>query len=287
MGDNEELQATETAGADDIIDLDDVEGHGLKEVAAGLGAAAVLAGGGAAALQNTGSTLPNAPQRDNVVASVDAAGQQAWDGAMATTQQGLGAADATVDAAGRTVASVDATADRVADGTLASATSVASAATKLATSTEKAALKTTGSVAHGATATADSTVDAAVNVADNVSVSNVSSTASSTVRSADLAGKIATVLKLETSTVKAAGSVTTGALTTVNAILSDTGTDVGASNGTGWVTFKVGGAVVGSVQLKGGQASITLNTNDIAGRTVTATYSGDGVHASCTNSTQG
>ena len=34
---------------DEIIDLDDVEGHGLKEVAAGLGAAAVLAGGGSAA----------------------------------------------------------------------------------------------------------------------------------------------------------------------------------------------------------------------------------------------
>jgi hypothetical protein len=287
MGDNEELQTTEMAGADDIIDLDDVEGHGLKEVAAGLGAAAVLAGGGAAALQNTGSTLPNTPQRDSVVASVDQAGQQAWDGAMATTDQGLGAADATVDAAGRTVASVNAAADRLADGTLATATSLAAGATNLATSTEKAALKTTGSVAHGATTTVDKSVDAALNVADNVSVSNVSSTASSTVRSADLAGKIATVLKLETSTVKAAGSVTTGALTTVNAILGDTGTNMGASNGTGWVTFKVGGAVVGSVQLKGGQASITLNTNDIAGRTITATYSGDGVHASCTNSTQG
>src|SRR5688500_7096578 len=97
MSDNEELLTTDMAGTEDTIDLDDVEGHGLKEVAAGLGAAAVLAGGGAAAMQQTSSSLPNTPSRDNVVASVDQLGQNTWDGAMGTSSDALGAADSTVD----------------------------------------------------------------------------------------------------------------------------------------------------------------------------------------------
>jgi hypothetical protein len=280
MSENEELLTTEMAGTDESIDIDDVEGHGLKEVAAGLGAAAVLAGGGAAALQHTSSSLPNAPSRDHVVAAVDQVGQQTWDGSMATASNALGAADDTVDGTSRTAGAAVSAADRVADGTLASAGKLASSATSLVGSTEKAALSTTRNVAHGATATVDAGVDKAADVADGVSVANAASTVNKNVSSVDLAGKTATVLKITTTT-------TAGALTTVNAVLSDTGANAGSSQGTGWITFKVGDAVVGSVQVKAGQASITLNTTDIAGRTITATYSGDGVHASCSNSTQG
>lgn len=280
MSDNEELLTTEMAGTDENIDIDDVEGHGLKEVAAGLGAAAVLAGGGAAAMQHTSTSLPNAPSRDHVVAAVDQLGQQTWDGTMSSATGALAAADETVEGASRTANAAARTADRVADGATATAGSLANATTKLAGSTEKAALDTARSSVKGATSTANATVDKAADVVEGVSVSNVASTANKAVTSVNLAGKTATVLKLTTTT-------TAGALTTVNAVLSDTGATAGASQGTGWITFKVGDTVVGSVQVKGGQASITLNTNDVLGKTITATYSGDGVHASATNSTQG
>ena len=42
---------------DPTVELDDVEGHGLKEVAAGLGAAAVLACGAAGATQLASSSI--------------------------------------------------------------------------------------------------------------------------------------------------------------------------------------------------------------------------------------
>src|SRR5205814_116308 len=58
MNANEEPTiATEPVAVSDdleIIDLDDVEGHGMREVAAGLGAAALLAGGGTAAAASLG-----------------------------------------------------------------------------------------------------------------------------------------------------------------------------------------------------------------------------------------
>ncbi|MFN2625934.1 MAG: hypothetical protein ABR520_07615, partial [Mycobacteriales bacterium] len=57
MSDNEDLTRTESSAvADEAADVDDVEGHGLKEVAAGLSAAAVVAGGTAALMHDSAST---------------------------------------------------------------------------------------------------------------------------------------------------------------------------------------------------------------------------------------
>ncbi|HUR50673.1 MAG TPA: hypothetical protein VMZ11_00965 [Mycobacteriales bacterium] len=274
---------TEPTGLDDdvqLIDVDDVEGHGMREVAAGLGAAAVLAGGGTAAAAAVGvhPTLPNlhpsTPSVSHPIDQVDRAtdwtidtSRDVRDGAIGTTgataagagtlaNRELGAAGATVTGAERSAASVvDATGTiarnevRVAGQSVAAAEAVAVNVAKV----------TTG----GAVTTASSTT------------SHAASTAGGTVTSA--ARKTATLLTLTTSTVNA---METTIVATVANLNPNAGAGTSGMGSTGWVTFSLGGENIASVQLSHGQASVTVKTISLAGKALQAVYSGDTIHAS-------
>ncbi|HUR15488.1 MAG TPA: hypothetical protein VM097_13490 [Mycobacteriales bacterium] len=288
MSINEEpMSATEPAGASDdqdIIDLDDVEGHGMREVAAGLGAAAVLVGGASAAAAAAGvhPSLPNlkspTPSISDPVGTVDR-----------TTDWGLN------------------TTRDLRDGGIDLVASEAASATSLANQQVSATSTTAGTVAQGAERTADAFVDAAGNIThDQVQAatkvagsakattlrvagtatggavtsastlgSNATTLAGST--TTDAVRKTATVLQLTTSTINA---LETSITATIESLNPEAGAGTSGMGSSGWVTFSLGGENIASVQLSNGQATITVKTLDLGGKVLQAVYSGTASTAS-------
>lgn len=282
----EPRSATEPAGAvddQDLIDLDDVEGHGMREVAAGLGAAAVLATGGTAAASALGvhPTLPHLnnpnPSISDPVGSVDRTTDWGITTARGARDGALGTAGATADhavtVAGQQVSAAATTAGAVAHGTVQVAGAFVDAAgtiarsevgtaTQVAGSTESTALSTAGSTAAGATTTAGSVASGTV------------STASSTTD--DATRKVATVLQLTTSTVNA---LETSVTATVENLNPQAGAGTTGMGSTGWVTFSLGGETIATVQLTNGQATVTVKTASLGGKVLQAVYSGSATSA--------
>ena len=284
MSNNEEpIAATEPAGTDDelqILDLDDVEGHGLKEVAAGLGAAAVLAGGGTALAASVGMhpSLPHmtspTPSISNPVTTTDRVTDNSIN-AVRDTRDGAAAAaisdaNAATALAGHEVTAAGNTADAVLSGTGHAAAQVLDATGNAV----RADLKTAGQVVSGADATAVTVARGSVTTANTV-VSATGHTATTTVN--DTSRKVATVIQLTTSTVNA---LETTIIATVDNLNPDAGAGASGMGSTGWVTFSLGGQNIASVQLHNGQATVTVKTTSLPGKVLQAVYSGDTVHAS-------
>lgn len=276
MNENEELlTATEQAGTDEqVIDIDDVEGHGLREVAAGLGAAAVLAGGAGAATAAVANlsvhpSLPGAGTQASVsINDPITASDQAVDSSIAAVRAERAAA---LDLASHEVAATSrnvTTAARLAGNAVEGATHVAAnattAATRVAAGVEATAFQTTNKAGSTAGSTAQATS------------STASSTTSSTTSTATR--KAATVLTVTTS---AASVTTTNVLMTVSDLNPSAATSVSTQSMTGWISIQLGGRTLAQVQVVDGKASIALNTKDIVGQTVNVVYSGDAEHASC------
>jgi hypothetical protein len=279
MNENEELlTATEQAGTDEqVMDIDDVEGHGLREVAAGLGAAAVLAGGAGAATAAVANlsvhpSLPGTGTQASVsINDPITASDQAVDGAIADVRADRAAA---IDLAAHEVsatASNVGTASRLASQEVGAAARLAgnatTTATKVTAGVENAAFETTNKAGSTAGSTVTSTS------------STASSTTSSTTSTATR--KAATVL---TVTTHAASVTTTDVLMTVSDLNPSAGTSVSTQSMTGWISIQIGGRTLAQVQVVDGKASISLNTKDIVGQTVNFVYSGDAEHASCARS---
>ena len=272
----EPKSATEPTGAvddHDVIDLDDVEGHGLREVAAGLGAAAVLAGGGTAAAAAVGvhPTLPHlnnpSPSISDPVGTVDrttdwgiATSRDARDGALGTAA--TTAADA-VSLAGREVTATSTTAGAVVRGAEQTAGTLVDAAGSTTRTEVAAASRTVGAEEHVALTTVRS--DAA----------GVTTTAATTAD--DATRKAATVLHLTTSTVNALETTITATVENLN---PQAGAGTSGMGSTGWVTFSLGGETIASVQLSNGQATITVKTASLGGKVLQAVYSGSATDAS-------
>lgn len=254
--------------AEQTIDLDDVEGHGLREVAAGLGAAAVLAGGGAglAAAASTGPDVHPSLGHPTVTVSttsgsvtVDPAGvtdrltDQAVHEVRGVRDAALATATGTADRAAQAVSGTEASALRTAAGTVRSATSLAtsevSSATRLATGTAQSAESTV----HAATAPVVTTVG------DDVS---------SATATADR--KVATVLQVVTTTT-ATGLHT--ATMTLQATSAGAGVDV--LDATGWVLVKAGDQVLAQVQMNHGTAVASWTMPVAGGGALTVSYTGD------------
>jgi hypothetical protein len=288
MSINEEpMSATEPTGAideQDVIDLDDVEGHGMREVAAGLGAAAVLAGAGTAAAATLSShpTVPNLnnnlPSISDPVGSVDRTtdwgvdtARDARDGAMGSASVTAANAEslagqqvsATSTPAGAAVRGADQTAAAFVDAAGNITRAELKAAGQAAGSAEATALRTARSVAAGAT-TSTATV-----------ASNTTSTASST--TADANRKAATVLHLTTSTANALETTITATVENLN---PEAGAGTSGMGSSGWVTFSLGGENIATVQLSNGQATITVKTASLPGKVLQAVYSGTASTAS-------
>jgi hypothetical protein len=270
--------------APDAIDLtdsaDDVEGHGLKEVAAGLGAAAVLAGGAAGATHLAGSSLSVHPSSNSpgISVTVDdplATANHLTDNAIAGAQHQRDAAEnLAINQVGKTdqrIADVKADAlgavkgaAALADATTSWAGDVTKASTKLATTEVKAADTLAMKQATHATSTATTVADK--------QVSNTATTAGSTVRDVDR--KVATILSVVTTT--AADGVHTAKIT-LNAV--DAGAGANTSSAGGWVLVKAGDTVLAQVQMHGGTATASWTMPLTGGHTISISYTGDNVFA--------
>lgn len=293
MSINEEPKsATEPAGGLDddstIIDLDDVEGHGMREVAAGLGAAAVLAGGGTAAVAAGFDVHPSLPQvkastpsvsdpigtvdratdrgiqisREVRDAALDTAGRTAAGAAAAAGQQ--------VSATSATAANLAGGAQRTADAFVEAGSALAAKEVRAAGATARAAVSSAGAVVSGTQTTASTAAQTASSAA-----AGATSTASAA--TTDAVRKAATVLQLTTSTVSALETTVIATVETLNPELRAGTSGMGSS---GWVTFSLGGENIASVQVSNGQATVTVKTSSLGGKVLQAVYSGDALNAS-------
>ena len=265
-----------------VDDLDDVEGHGLKEVAAGLGAAAVLAGGAAGATQLASSSAQVHPSKGDVSITVtDPVGtaSQATHSALNATQT---TADTAFDAAGKAV-----------DGSITAVHNAPGTASKLVDSTGKALGATVGTATstvkateawatgpvvdtakgdvHSATTTVQGTKAHATSTADSAASSSVT-TAGTAVRDVDR--KTATILSVVTTT--AADGVHT-ATVTLKAAQAGAGVDTNTAGG--WVLVKAGDSVLAQVHLTNGTATASWKMPLVGGHAVTISYTGDNTFA--------
>jgi hypothetical protein len=280
----EPMSATEPTGANDvelqILELDDVEGHGMREVAAGLGAAAVLAGGGTAAAAAVGvhPSLPHlgspTPSISNPIDSVDrttdwaiGTSRDARDGALDSAATLASEATAL---AGHEVTTTSATASGIVAGTERTAGSVLDASGQLV----RDEARTAGQAVGSTEATALQVTRGAVTTTNAV-VSGASTMATST--TTDAVRKAATVLQLTTSTVNA---LETTIVATVETLDPQAGAGASGMGSDGWVTFSLGGENIASVQISDGQATITIKTASLGGKVLQAVYGGDSIHAS-------
>lgn len=280
MSDNEEpVTATEQDGTDQIIDLDDVEGHGLREVAAGLGAAAVLAGGGTAAAATIGvhPSSPDAPRVPSIGSVVDATDRLA-DGGVNTVR---GERDAALSAAGTTAAGATSTSARVAGGAVQTADAMAEAAGNIAQTEVQFAERVAGGAVEATGNVASATVRYAGSQASGAG-STATSTAggaqgTATTTAGDTVRKAATVTRLA---VQEAGALVTSIHINVSEVTPSAGAGVSAQQLGGFVSVDLGGGTIMRVELQDGQATIDLNTRDLVGKVLGVTYSGDSMHAS-------
>ncbi|MDP9183308.1 MAG: hypothetical protein M3P04_11100 [Actinomycetota bacterium] len=289
MTTNEETKGTtQPVGASDddnqILDIDDVEGHGMREVAAGLGAAAVLASGGTAAASALG-VHPSAPHVkaptpsiSNPVDSVDRTTDWAIDSSRDLRDGAIGAATSVAGGAASLAGSQVSATSTAAGSAVAGTERAAGAVVDATGQAARDELKVAGSAVGATGATAINATRGTLAAANSVvsgTTTTVTNTTSGTVT--DAARKTATVLKLTASTVNA---LETTIVVTVDNLNPQAGAGSSGMGSTGWVTFSLGGENIASVQLTNGQASVTVKTASLGGKVLQAVYSGDAIHAS-------
>ena len=280
MNENEKLlTATEQASTDEqVIDLDDVEGHGLREVAAGLGAAAVAAGGASAAAVSL-DVHPSLPGGGGVQVNASVGPISTTDAAV---DAGLAAARADRDAALRLAANEATAASSAAGNIVTGGERTADAFVDAAANLAAGATTTAKTVARGATNTTFETVSATGSTAGRTTeatATTAKSTTSSTTTTASR--KAATVLSV---TSRAVSVTTTELMMTVADLNPTVGTGANTEAMGGWISIQVGGRTLAQVQVVDGKANVSLDTKNLVGQTITFVYSGDSVHASSTRS---
>lgn len=281
-------------------ELDDVEGHGLKEVAVGLGAAAVLAGGAAGSMHLSSAPLGVHSSGSNlsitVVDPIDTAGQALHGGlaaAQSTSDGAIQTTDQEITDGLRTVANAPTTLDRAVQRTTETlGTTVAGAeqsvqevkawATGPVVDAAKADVHAVQQVATSATGFAkDTATDATGTVTAaatgtaataGTAVTNLENKATSTVRDTDR--KIATILSVTTTT--ASDRVHTAVVTLRSAT---DGAGVQADTAGGWVLVKSGDLVLAQVHMSGGTATASWTAPVTGAQSVTITYTGDSTFA--------
>lgn len=236
----EQIPTQQFAPGDDVETPYDVEAHGLKEVAAGLGAAALLAGGAASVAQAAASS-PALPQQSVVAVSTSADG--AVDAAVAqarsTRDQAVGVAFTTAD---QVVASTLTTADQVVATTLTTADSGIAAAEQLGHSATRGA----SLVAARVTRMAEPRIDRAI--------------AQGTAAVSSAQQQVAALVTVSAEA-QPDGWVTLA--------VTSHSTDAAVLADDTWVMFQVAGNNVGRAQLSGGRASTTLDARALHGQVIT------------------
>lgn len=248
-------------------ELDDVEAHGLREIAAGVGAAAIIGGGVAAVVAQTGSSASFASPDSSITLTPDVTQLAAHetDSLAGTTQAAVDRLAAETDAATTTAKAATEATDRAVTGASATVGNVAAAAglttisahaggTSVEVGTD--ALKVVDTTKATAVNTADKTVAKTV-ATEKQAVSKVSQTAVHLVSSTRSVAGWALGLKVMSTEVQVQG-------VHLNPIGQISVTDAT-------------GAVVGSATLSNGGATIHI-TAAHTGATFTIHYPGDAGH---------
>ena len=272
----------------DLIDeLDDVEGHGLKEVAAGLGVAAVVVGGAGVA-QGLTNSAQHSPMRvapisthvnadlSDPIGTVDRVTDSALSEVRSARDTAMTTATTTATGAQNTATGAATSAVSYTQAVAGAAQTVAQGAVTYAQGTAAAAETTAINAATTTIATAKTAVDGTVKDA-NATVAGVTGYAGRVVGATETTVNqtVASAGQTVETTLKTANTVVGNAVTTVVKITHlDAGAGVDASSATGWVRVSAGGVMLGEAHVSSGEA--TVHWVDPTGdRTVTLTYSGD------------
>ncbi len=267
-----------------IDEVDDVEGHGLKEVAAGIGVAAVVVGGGAGVAQGLThsaaqqgavhvSTTSTSVQADvaDPIGALDRATDRAVSDARAARDGAMGTASTTATGAQSTATGTAAAAVTYTQSVAAAAQTIAHGVTNYAASTATGTATGAATTARAAAATASDTATGTA-AATTAYAGHVASAAG------NLANQtVSSIAPTVQTTLRTANTVAGNAVTTVvNVTQLGAGAAVDAATATGWVRVSAGGVMLGEAHVSSGEA--TVHWVDPTGdRTVTLTYSGDDV----------
>lgn len=285
MTENDAVNADPSLTDDDL----DVEGHGLKEIAAGLSTAAILASGAAGVMHATqggsgGGSVTAGPASVSIQADPSStrdvtaqAQDRAQSAASAAAQTGATVAGNAVDA----VTNISdplrtdpvGSTDRLVDQTIHQVRDARDATLNQAQAAAQGAQATAQATGHQAQHEADRTVaqgqqqaisarDAAVK-AGSQAQDQVTTTLHATVQQAQATAEAGRALVVSLTHVTASGSVD-------------------AMSASGTVTVSDNGVVVGTATVKDGQATIQLTTPVTGSHTLTITYHGDSAHAPST-----
>jgi hypothetical protein len=258
--------------------VDDVEAHGLKEIAAGIAAVGAVSTGGAAMAAMSGPSIPPAPivqqARDDVTTMAGHAtgaantlagdaGRAANNTATNTVTAAHDVADPWVGFAQRTAADAQDTIDGTVAQSVGSIDRAVGDAGRLATSTANSAVSTVNATATTAQRTATKAVDTASATVRNTTATvdrtaaSAAATAMTVVRTVqDLANHWTVNVGVAGAAAKAAGSLTN-------------------PSGTVTLTDSTGG-VLASADIHDGNATLSFVT-PAGGGTFTLHYPGDGL----------
>lgn len=272
-------EQTPAPNDENLLDDDlDVEGHGLKEVAAGLSTAAILASGGAAVMHAAGSsggidaTIHAGPASVSVQADPSQA-QDVTQGAVAQAHTTEAAAAQAAHDATTSVSLPNNPPPNVA-GTAAHA--VGNVSNTVSHTVARAESTVAGDVAK-VKATADNDVAAAV-TAVHTTQGQVQQVAGAVTTAAHQTETHA-VTTLHATMHEGHDAVAGAKSAVVNLSKPGANGSVNATDATGTVTVSDNGVVVGTATLTNGTATLHWTAPVGGSHTMTFSYSGDGLHA--------
>jgi hypothetical protein len=264
MNSNDEiLSVVPTQDAPEIDELDDVEGHGLKEVVVGLSAAAVLGGGVASAA----SAIPPIGDDMKTPGAAAAVVQGAQDDVNTVTAPVVTQVDRTVASATGTTAKTIAGATTVAKGavttvdnlTADTVTQVGGTVRDVASDPVGYATDATRPSVQKAGSTADRVGDLAIDLTVTT-IKDATATVDSTLDSAF--STASTTLRVVTATADSTTDTTTDIVLGLQGSDADAGAQ--AQSKDAWLVAKVGNEVVGSAQMDGGQWTVTIDSRHLS-----------------------
>jgi len=278
MTENDPVPADPSLNDDDL----DVEGHGLKEMAAGLSTAAILASGAAGVMHTAqGGSAGGSVKAGPASISVQADPSQAGDTSAPVVDRG---ARATVTTVGRAVTGVVAGASSLGSDPMGAVDQVVDQTIDQTRDARDAVLAQAQQDAAAAEAAAQAAGRQTQHDADRA-MAQGQTQASATRNSAQAAGAGVQQLALTTlhATVQEAQAAADAARTiVVNITKAAGGGSVDASGAGGTVTVSVNGVVVATATVKDGQATIRVTGPGTGGQGLTISYHGDQQHAPST-----
>lgn len=257
--------------------LEDVEAHGLREIAVGIAAAGVMGSGGAALAAASGPSIPPVP----IV-------EQARDDAMAAAEHATGAVSQLGRDAGTLAEHATANAHGIVDPVVLAAQNTAADTVRFAEDTVSRTRTAVDRTADAAISNVDRTIDSTARYATSTASSTVATVTSTVTATKDTVNR--TVAPIQRTVESTAQSAIASALTVVRTVedLADRwtvevgvlGAEVSArgslTNPSGTVSVSDGmGRVLATADIRDGHATLSFDTPAASG-SLTIHYPGDG-----------